>query len=143
MDKWDSRFLQLAEHISDWSKDPSTQAGAVLIDEHKRVVSVGYNGFPRKVRDSTPRYDNRELKYKLVVHAEVNAILFAHRIIGCTLYTWPFQPCIRCAVQIIQVGIWRVVSPPTPADKAARWAEEMNLAQDMFHEAAVKLDILG
>ena len=60
MSKWSDRFLALAEHIAEWSQDPSTKVGAVIVDSQKRVVSMGYNGFPRGIKDLPERYKNRD-----------------------------------------------------------------------------------
>src|ERR1700722_2700699 len=88
--KWDIRFLELAKHISNWSKDPSTKVGAVLVNDLKQVVGMGYNGFARGVQDTDERLNDRETKYKLVVHAEVNAIIQAgHAARNSTLYVYP------------------------------------------------------
>lgn len=138
--KWDLRFLRLARFVSEWSRDPSTAVGAAIVQPNKRIVSLGYNGFAQGVNDDPERYSDRELKYKLVVHAEVNAIHFANRdLAGCILYTWPFMPCARCAAQVIQVGITCVVAPEAPEDKRERWAEDMALSAMMFREAGVEL----
>lgn len=143
IDKWDQRFLQLAKHIASWSKDPSTQTGAVIVAPDRSVVSVGYNGFARGVDDSPERYKNRELKYKLIVHCERNAILSAHRDLRyCTLYTWPFMSCSACAAMVIQTGITRCVAPPIPEHLLLRWADDMNLSRIQFEEACVTLDII-
>jgi len=140
MDKWDYRFLKLARLVGGWSKDPSRKVGAVIVDESRRVISVGYNGFAAGVEDSPDRYDNREIKYEMIIHAEVNAILFANRDLhGCTLYTWPFQPCSRCASIVVQKGINRVVSLK---DDDERWAKSFTLANQIFNEAKVTVDIL-
>ena len=69
---WDLRFLDMSQLISSWSKDPSTQVGAVIVDSNNRVVSVGYNGFPQGISDDY-RLDNRETKYKMILPAECNA----------------------------------------------------------------------
>ena len=107
-DGWDLRFLSLAKHISTWSKDPSTKVGSVLVDENKRVVSMGYNGFPAQIRDDADDYLNRDLKLKKVVHAEANVIVFAQRDLSeSTLYVWPFMPCSNCAGLVIQSEIGR------------------------------------
>ena len=138
MTKWDNRFLELATMVSTWSRDPSTKVGAVIVDDHNRVVSVGFNGFPRGVNDESSRYDDRELKLKMVVHAEINAILFAKQPLdGCTLYTVPFQPCSRCAAQVIQAGIKRVV---TLKSVVLRWKDDFETAKMMFAEAGVALN---
>lgn len=134
---WDDRFLELATVISSWSKDPSTQVGAVIVDDDNRVISIGYNGFPKGIKDDH-RLSNRDLKYEMVVHAEANALLFANAPVkGCTIYTWPFQPCSRCASLIIQAGIRRVVSVE---NKDQKWCGNFQLAHDMLIEARVVVE---
>jgi dCMP deaminase len=123
MNKWDKRFLDLAKLVSTWSKDPSTQVGAVIIDEENRVVSLGFNGLPQDIYDDEEIYNNREEKYRKIVHAEMNAIIFAQRDLkGCTLYTYPFLPCNKCAAMVIQTGISKVVSYQTTNE---RWVDEL------------------
>ena len=139
--KWHIRFLGLARHVAGWSRDPSTKVGAV-ITKGKRIVSLGYNGFPQGVDDSPERYNNRETKYKMIVHAEKNAILFAGvPLTGCTLYTWPFPPCSPCAGMIIQAGINRVIAPHPSEDHLTRWGTDFILAGQMFDEAGVLLEL--
>lgn len=134
---WDHRFLVLAKLVGSWSKDPSTQVGAVIVDDNHRIISVGYNGFPQKIEDDERLYD-RETKYKIIVHGEINAILFANRSLdNCTLYTIPFEPCPRCAGLIIQSGIKRVVSPKNTVD---RWEEDFKITRQLFKEANIVMD---
>lgn len=136
--KWDYRFLDLAELVSGWSKDPSTKVGAVISDENNRIVSIGYNGFPQDISDDN-RLQDRDTKYKIIVHGEMNAILFANRPLQfCTLYTYPFMPCPRCASMIIQTGIQRVVSYNNMPD---RWKDEFELSKSLFKEAGVELKL--
>ena len=143
MNKWDKRFLGLAEYISGWGKDPSTKVGAAIYDKDYRVVSIGFNGFPKGIADEPERLNNRDVKKQIVVHAETNAILFANRnLSGCSLATWPFQPCSRCAVMIIQSGITRCVSPPMPDHLKERWGKDMDLAAQLFKEAGVILELV-
>src|ERR1700688_3284018 len=138
--KWDRRFVELAKQIASWSKDPSTQAGAVIVDPRGRIVSVGYNGMAQGVEDLTERLENRDLKYKMFVHCERTAMLFAERSLeGCTLYTWPFMSCAACAAMVIQVGIKRAVAPYS---ENPRWAEDFELAKIQFQEAGVELCLL-
>lgn len=130
--KWDRRMLALAQHIASWSKDPSTKVGAVIADSRRRIISVGYNGFPASVRDEG--LEDRERKYDRIVHAELNALLFARGSVeGATLYVWPMPPCSRCAGPIIQAGIARVVSPPAEE----RWEESCRIGREMFTQAHV------
>lgn len=140
-DKWDRRLLGLAEYVARWSHDPSTRTGAVIADR-KHVVSVGYNGFPRGVDDDPARYADRSLKYKMIVHCEMNAILSAKRSVeGFTLYTWPFTCCPDCAGQVIQAGISRVVSPwlDPDSDLGRRWADDVEISLSMFRESGVNV----
>lgn len=139
-EKWDKRFLALAEHIARWSKDPSTKTGAVIVDPDNRVVSVGYNGFPRGVNDSPERLENREMKYRIIVHCERNALLFAREpVAGYRLYTWPFMSCAPCAAMVIQAGIIEVVAP---VSDNSRWIDDFSLAQTLFKEAGVSVRLL-
>lgn len=145
-EKWDRRFLALAEHVASWSKDPSTKVGAVLVGDDNIVVGLGYNGFARGVADTDERLQNRELKYKLVVHAEVNAILMAKdKAKGAKLYVHPaFDiPCIchDCCKTAIQAGVSEVIGlNPSPEylERAKRWGDSIALARQMCDEAGVK-----
>jgi dCMP deaminase len=137
LQKWDVRFLELARFVSNWSLDPSTKVGAVISDKHNRVVSIGYNGFPKGIKDDE-RLNDRETKYKIIVHGEINAITFANRNLeNCTLYTYPFEPCPRCAGIIIQSGIKRIVAP---INKIDRWENDFKLSRQLFNEANIKID---
>jgi dCMP deaminase len=139
--KWDKRFLTLATLVATWSKDPSTQVGAV-ITKGKHIISLGFNGFPAGVEDSEEALADRDIKYQMILHAEVNAIHAAHtKLEGCTLYTTPFAPCCRCAAQVIQVGIKRIVSLKTPEILAFRWKKELDIASAMYKEAGIDLVI--
>ena len=110
---WDEYFMGLAHLSALRSKDPNTQVGAAIIDENNRVVSVGYNGFPKGCSDDEFPWEREgsmlESKYAFVVHAELNAILNSPRPVrGCTLYVSLF-PCNECAKAIIQSGIRKIV----------------------------------
>lgn len=140
-EKWDKRFLQLAELVSTWSKDSSTKVGSVIVDDNKRVISVGYNGFPQKIKDLPERYENRELKLKIVVHAEINGLLFANgKVDGCTLYTFPLMPCGQCCSMFIQSGIKRIVSLINNND---RWIKDFEVTKMLCQEAQVELKLYG
>lgn len=141
-EKWDKRFLELAKHIALWSRDPSTQTGAVIIDQRRRVISVGFNGFPQGVEDKSEDYENREVKYSKIAHCEANAIVFARQDLEyCILYTYPFQSCSSCSKLVIQSGITRCVAPEIPEHLRERWANDMNIAKDMFEEAGIELKL--
>ena len=136
--KWDERFIELAKLVGSWSKDPSTQVGAVIVDTNNRIVSIGFNGFPKGVKDTEERLLDRDKKYAIVVHAEANALMFANSSVeGCTLYTYPFQPCSRCAGLIIQSGIKRIVSI---SNNNKNWEENFKLSRQLFKESGIILE---
>ncbi|MBU1148542.1 dCMP deaminase family protein [Patescibacteria group bacterium] len=110
---WDECFMQMAKVISERSKDPSTQAGAVLVDDQNVVVGLGYNGFPRGIDNDDLPWERKgsflDTKYAYIVHAEENAIYNANaRTNGCILYCTLF-PCNECVKTIIQNGIKEIV----------------------------------
>lgn len=139
-DKWDLRFLDMAYLIASWSKDPSTQHGAVVVED-RRVLGLGFNGFPPRVADSKERLENRELKYQLVVHAEVNALLnCTTKSDNATMYVDAI-PCVRCMVTVLanqMVKVRRlVVVEPTP-DYLSRWGESVKLTKGVIDEAGIE-----
>lgn len=141
--KWHLRFLRMAREASSWSKDPSTKVGAAIATGKNGFISVGYNGFAQGCDDNPKIYANRKRKYLRVIHAEVNAISFAKRdLTGCRLYTWPFQPCSRCAGIIINAHIKQIYAPPTPKEIEERWGPDLEEANRQFREAGVKLTYL-
>lgn len=129
--------MDLAAHVAQWSKDPSTKVGAIIINDDKQVIGMGYNGFPRGVMDSESRYVNKVAKYLFVSHAERNALdnTFAPTK-GATLYT-TLCPCNECTKGIIQKGIRRVVT--TRPDFSKTYLN-YNVTIAMFLESGVKLD---
>jgi len=139
MTKWDSRFLDLARHVSKWSKDPSTQVGAVLVNPDRLVIGLGFNGFPRGVSDDPALYSDRPTKYLRVVHAEVNAVLNATaNAKGATAFvTHPC--CAQCMGVLIQAGIKRIVWDAPEAGIAERLRESFAAAELMAAEAGVEI----
>lgn len=143
LDHWDLRFMALAEHIAAWSKDPSTKVGSVIAHPvNRRVISLGFNGFPAGVEDKAERLGDRSIKYEMVVHAEQNALLFAgNEAEGATLYVTPLAPCARCAVIIIQSGVKRIVAPK-PDFQQEKWGEQARISHEMFIEAGLVVDYM-
>jgi dCMP deaminase len=138
--KWDKRFLHLAEEISGWSKDPSTKCGAVIVRPNRSIASVGYNGFPAGISDDLAIYADREKKYARIIHAEINAILKCEeKPVGYTLYTVPFLTCTRCAVQVMEAGIVRVVAPALPDHLHERWKADVDVAISLYNERGVEV----
>lgn len=149
-ERWDKHFVGLALYHSRLSKDPSTRVGSVIIGPDRELLSAGFNGFPRRIADTPERLNDRDMKLKLVVHAEMNALLAAARtgmrLKGCTLYLactddsgliWGGPPCTRCTVEIIQVGISEIVSY-APKAVPSRWHEDLALARELIQEAGIR-----
>jgi len=141
VNKWDKRWLEIAENISTWSKDPSTQIAAIAVKD-KRLIATGYNGFPRNIEDLDDRWNNREEKYKYVVHAEMNCIYNANyhnqSLKGSTMYIVGLPVCHECAKGIIQAGVVRVVAEFK--DAPLKWARSTEITEKMFKEAGIIYD---
>jgi dCMP deaminase len=141
LSKWDQRYIDLAKQVSTWSKDPSRKIGAVAVGDKGQILSQGYNGFPRGILDLPERYENREIKYKHVVHAEANVIYNASHsgvsLNGSSLYVYGLPVCNECAKGIIQVGIQKVVIY-TDEEVPQIWIDSFEFTRGMFKESGVK-----
>ena len=139
--KWDKRFLEMAKLVASWSKDPSTQVGAIAV-RNRNVIAQGYNGFPRGVDDNEIYYANRAIKYKRIVHAEMNAIYNAAEngvsLKDSTIYVIGLPICHDCAKGLIQAGISRVVTPQQEIPE--NWKDSVSSSQSMFDEVGIKWD---
>ena len=141
--KWKKRFLKLSKEISTWSKDPSTKVGALIISEDRNIISTGYNGFPRGIEDTEERLNNRELKYKFILHAEMNCILNAlyngRSVTDRILFVHGLPPCSECTKSIIQSGIKKVITDSKATDN---WKESLKLSLEMLKEANVEIEFI-
>tara|TARA_R110000822_G_scaffold71205_4_gene171816 strand:+ start:1730 stop:2164 length:435 start_codon:yes stop_codon:yes gene_type:complete len=131
--------IDMAKHVAKLSKDPSTKVGAVIFDPKGRIVSAGFNGFARGVNDTDERLHNRDMKLRMVLHAERNALSFATGPLENTVMVVTHPCCAQCAASIIQAGVAHVVYPAPTPEFRARWAEDYELARMQFHEAGVKV----
>ncbi len=136
---WDVYFMGIAHLSALRSKDPNTQVGAVIVDEEHKVVSIGYNGFPRGISDDDFPWEKEgsmlNTKYPYVVHAELNAILNAPRSLKNTSIYVSLFPCHECAKAIIQSGIKKVIYE---SDKYAD-TDSVLASKRMLNEAGVEL----
>lgn len=126
----------MAELIAQRSKDPNTQAGSVIVDQNNIIIGLGYNGFPRSVKDEDLPWERQgsflETKYAYVVHAEENAIYNANKSTrGCKIYSTLF-PCNECVKTIIQSGITEII-----------FASDKYHDQDIWVAARKILDLAG
>lgn len=146
MTDWDTRYLDLAENVSSWSKDPSRKIGAVAVGSKGQILSQGYNGFPRGIDDSIERYNDKETKYRYVVHAEMNVVYNATyngiSLDGATLYVTGLPVCSECAKGIIQTGVKRVVMRSTDvSEKSEKWFVSFATTAKMFNEAGIEWEL--
>jgi dCMP deaminase len=143
MNKWDSRFCELARFVADWSKDPNAKVGAVLYAKRGGDITVGYNGFPIGVEDSVERLTDVDTKLELIVHAEQNAVIAAgSRAEGATVYVWGKPICARCAGMLIQAGIAWVVAPsPDSVSSGSKWHLTGVYGRQILEEAGVQVNL--
>lgn len=138
LDKWDWRFIETAETVSSWSKDPNRKVGCVLV-QGKRDISKGYNGFPQNLSDSLERLENPDFKDRVIIHAEWNAIVNAAKfgvpVEGATAYI-TYHPCSRCASVLIQAGVKRIVCPP-PSESSEKWRDDFRISSNILVEADI------
>lgn len=145
--KWDHRFMRLAREISTWSKDPSSKIGAVIVNDDRRILATGYNGFPRGIEDTTERLNDREQKYPRIVHGEMNALMNALysgvSVKDATIYVWGLPVCSECTKSVIQAGIKRVVI--MHIDNAPeKWQDQwIDMSFPMYYEAGVSVTYMN
>jgi dCMP deaminase len=131
----------MAKLVASWSKDPSTKIGSVIMDPNGNPVSHGFNGFPRGMADTPERLNNREFKYRHILHSEDNAMAFANvkYFDGCTIYiTHP--PCVNCLSRMRQRRLFRVVCYDGGEEFATRWPTQDSV--DLAKELGIELIII-
>lgn len=101
---WKEYYINIAEQVSKKSKDPSSKVGAIIVDSDNRIVSTGYNGFIAGCNEEKMSWQRPD-KYFLVVHAEMNALIYAKKDLkDCKVFT-TFGPCDNCLKHMLQAGI--------------------------------------
>jgi dCMP deaminase len=128
---WDAYFMGVAKLSAMRSKDPDTQVGACIVNESKRIIGIGYNGFPMGCEDNEFPWakvgDRVDTKYPYVVHAEANAILNATTSLKNSKIYVTLFPCNECSKLIIQSGISEIIY------------ESNKYAHTDTHQAAIKM----
>lgn len=136
---WLNHWNNIAHAVATRSKDPSTQVGAVIVDNEQTVVITGHNGMPQGIEE-TPEMWERPAKYDYVLHAELNAIARAARngrpVKDCTIYVTHY-PCSDCAKAIIASGIKNVVVAMN--ELSPTWSESNAKAEKLFAMANVQV----
>ncbi len=136
---WIATHFNTAKYFGSISKDPSSKCGTIAVTEDNRLLSQGWNGFPRGVADTAERLENREVKYGLVVHSEQNCIYNAAysgvSLKGSFFFTHaPIHVCNDCAKGIIQSGVKQAYMCVDPT-RADAWLEKFEITKVLFKEA--------
>ena len=111
---WDEYFMGVAKLAAMRSKDPNSQVGCCIVSTDNKILSIGYNGFPRGCSDDEFPWqregDPLDTKYIYVTHSELNAILNFRggSLEGSRIYVTLF-PCNECTKAIIQSGISEII----------------------------------
>lgn len=142
---WDEFFLRHVYLTALKSKDPRTRIGAILVRD-KHIISSGYNGFGRGVKDLGERYNDRDAKYAFICHAEFNSVLQCAKLgissDNTTLYT-PGFPCSECCKAIIQGGISEIVLHKQWPNLtySEKWVKSFEISKMMTDEAGIKVRV--
>ena len=142
--QWLNYFMDMAKLVSTMSKDPHHKIGAVIVNKDNHVVSMGFNGFAHGVKDTVERLNNKDIKRKLMLHAEENAILHAKQDLSeCDIYIYGYPPCTHCMSLIIQAGIKCVYYRNSNKDSKVSeyWKADLELAEKLGEE--LEIPILG
>lgn len=145
-------YLHRARLESAYSADPSTKTGAVIACKYRGILATGFNQFAKGVRQLPERLEDRDIKYPLTVHCEVDALIksrYEHIVTStATLYTWPFMSCSRCMAIMLHAGIRRFVAPEVDLNNAKekalhnRWSSEMKLAKMQADDAGATITLV-
>lgn len=144
--KWKLRYMDMAQLVSTWSRDPSSKIGAVAVGEKGQILSTGYNGFPRGIADTDDRLNDREEKLSRVIHAEMNVIFNASfngvSLNGSRVYVSGLPVCSDCAKGLIQVGVKEIVVKKSDIEKSEFWKKSWEKSLSMFNEVKIKTTII-
>lgn len=133
-EKWDTRFLQLAQLISSWSKDPTTKVGCVIVNSNDVVIGMGFNGFPQGGVDDEEILANKDRKRLRTVHAEMNALHFATGpIAGARIYV-THHPCAACVANLLQHKPAEINIPKGISELGKDWDASVKEAKAMLEE---------
>mgnify|MGYP001947964747 CR=1 FL=1 len=137
--------MNLAKTWSQNSKDPSSKIGAVAVRDGN-VLALGYNGFPKGLKDNDFRLNDRDTKYKLTVHAELNVVYNAAKngvsLEGSTMFIYGLPMCSDCALAMIQAGVKHIVLDQESVVRRKDWVEKWDITKSILKEANIEWTIL-
>jgi len=132
--KWLKTFYQDALNVRERSKLP-IKVGTVIVDPIRKVkISEGFNGFPKGFNDTSERLRAQEHYYDLILHSEVNALLYASQVdLNGHVCISTRHPCANCTAMLAQKGIKKIYSPPHDTSKE-RYVKRLELATTLMFE---------
>ena len=139
LDKWDFRYIGVAQVAAGWSKD-GTKVGCCIVRPDKTLASIGFNGLPPGMPDDVYLKD-RAFKNRIIIHAEENAILSCRdaSMEGYTMYLWGLSPCGNCASKIARKGIKKVVYCLAYSMEGNAWKDSCDAAKIVFGECGIEM----
>jgi dCMP deaminase len=145
MSKWDNRWMKMVDLVSTFSEDTSTKMGCVVVSKSNDLLSIGWNGLPRGIKN-TPNKNIRPVKYKYFEHAERNTIYNSSRngipLKDSIIYISCLS-CCDCTRSIIQSGIKKIViRKNNDPEFEKRWSEDFKISKSMLKEAGIKISYL-
>lgn len=106
---WHSYFINIAKMVAQKSKDKKKQVGAVLVSHsNNRIISTGYNGLPSGMDDNID-WNNRNLVHSMIIHAEMNCILYAETKFKNSILYSTLSPCKDCIKIIAAANIKTII----------------------------------
>ena len=136
----DLHFMKLALEVAKRSPDAQTQTGCVIVSPDYRIISTGYNGYPRGI-DYSGLPNTRPHKYPWFMHAEMNALAWCeHRPVDCIAYlTHP--PCNPCLFYMHQCGIAHIIEPLNKQAHMMKVDKEAKIIREIFLElSSIKVE---
>ena len=144
LNRWERRWIEAALENATMSKDPGTKCGAVIVDPTGRWrVSEGFNGLPQRITDTKAILLQRSIKLSSIIHAEMNAILFAERSLSNHIMFITHPPCDRCSAHIVQADIKKVYWFVPSYEYWNRWQGSIEMGRELLTMANLELIELG
>lgn len=107
---WDTYFMKIADVVKLRSLDPKRQVGSVLVSlKNNRIISTGYNSLASGLDDNSINWEDRELVKNIVIHSEMNVLLYAKSLFEDSILYTTTSPCVNCLKHLSASKIKKVI----------------------------------